>query len=341
MNKVTMQDIADALGISRVTVWKVFNNYANVSASLRESVLAKAKEMGYTKGIAEGEAAEPERNVSLIVSRPNSSTFWTKIVHGLARELAFHHINLIYTYMPSSYSDKFEMPSVLTGSTVQGMVIVNLYDERLTRLVNQLNIPKVFLDVVPQVSTHEIQGDVIILEGYRSVYEITESVLKKGLTKVGFMGDTRYAQTNYERYRGFRKCMKDYGLSVQGEICLTERIGIFEYSEAISSFLDSLPELPEAFVCASDFIAHFIQLYLAEHPERAPKGIVVTGYDGTHEYSNVDGLITTAKVRNGFLCKRLAQQIIYRMEYENAPHECIYISPSLIFRDSVLYGQTH
>ena len=26
MSKVTMQDIADELGISRVTVWKVFNN---------------------------------------------------------------------------------------------------------------------------------------------------------------------------------------------------------------------------------------------------------------------------------------------------------------------------
>ena len=31
MNKVTMQEIADALGISRVTVWKVFHNYENVS----------------------------------------------------------------------------------------------------------------------------------------------------------------------------------------------------------------------------------------------------------------------------------------------------------------------
>ena len=53
MNKVTMQDIADELGISRVTVWKVFNNYSNVSPALRERVLSKAKELGYTKGIAE------------------------------------------------------------------------------------------------------------------------------------------------------------------------------------------------------------------------------------------------------------------------------------------------
>ena len=46
MSKVTMQDIADELGISRVTVWKVFNNHSGVSEAVRESVLQKAKELG-------------------------------------------------------------------------------------------------------------------------------------------------------------------------------------------------------------------------------------------------------------------------------------------------------
>ena len=43
MSKVTMQDIADELGISRVTVWKVFNNHSGVSEAVRESVLQKAR----------------------------------------------------------------------------------------------------------------------------------------------------------------------------------------------------------------------------------------------------------------------------------------------------------
>lgn len=116
MNKVTMQDIADALGISRVTVWKVFNNYANVSAALRESVLAKAKEMGYTKGVSELESPESERNVSVIVSRPNSAVFWTNIIHRLAQELYLHNINLMYTYMPSRYSENYKMPPILHRS---------------------------------------------------------------------------------------------------------------------------------------------------------------------------------------------------------------------------------
>ena len=49
MSKITMQDIADALGISRVTVWKVFKNQSGVSDSLRENVLNKARELGYSK----------------------------------------------------------------------------------------------------------------------------------------------------------------------------------------------------------------------------------------------------------------------------------------------------
>ena len=132
MNKVTMQDIADALGISRVTVWKVFNNYTNVSASVREKVLLKAKELGYTKGLAEVDDGVLEKNVSLIVSRPNSSTFWTTIIHRAAQELSLHNVNLMYTYVPSNYSEDFRMPSVLTNGTVQGAIVLNVYDKELS-----------------------------------------------------------------------------------------------------------------------------------------------------------------------------------------------------------------
>mgnify|MGYP000178406732 CR=1 FL=1 len=96
MSKVTMQDIADELGISRV------NNHSGVSEAVRESVLQKAKELGYSKFMQEPAAIpndpQEDKTVSLIVSRPDSSTFWTNIIHRLAQELATHNINLLYTY---------------------------------------------------------------------------------------------------------------------------------------------------------------------------------------------------------------------------------------------------
>ena len=337
MNKITMQDIADALGISRVTVWKVFNNYSNVSASVREKVLQKAKELGYTKGLAEIDEGVLEKNVSLIVSRPNSSTFWTAIIHRAAQELSLHNVNLMYTYMPSSYSDRFRMPSVLSNGAVQGAIVLNVYDKRLIKEISQLSVPKVFLDTVPEIHFEELQGDLFLLEGYHTTYQITKSILDRGLRRVGFVGDIQYARTNYDRFQGFCQCMADHGQPVEKELCLTGKIGIFSYSEEIDSFLDSLEELPEAFVCASDFIAHTMQLYFSEHRERIPEGIVVTGYDGRREYA-IGDLITTADVKTGVLGKRLAVQIIYRMEHGDAPYELTYVHPEVVYRDSVLRG---
>ena len=47
MKKVTIQDIADALGISRNTVSKAINNSEGLADSTREKILQKAVEMGY------------------------------------------------------------------------------------------------------------------------------------------------------------------------------------------------------------------------------------------------------------------------------------------------------
>ena len=45
--KVTLQDIADELGLSRATVSKAFNNSKQVSEETRNKIFQKAMEMGY------------------------------------------------------------------------------------------------------------------------------------------------------------------------------------------------------------------------------------------------------------------------------------------------------
>ena len=45
--RVTIQDIADALGISRNTVSKAINNSDGLADATREKILQKAVEMGY------------------------------------------------------------------------------------------------------------------------------------------------------------------------------------------------------------------------------------------------------------------------------------------------------
>ncbi len=338
--KATMQDVADALGISRVTVWKVFNNKGGVSEPLWQQITEKAKELGYAHQTATRVLRTPALlkqqplegvTISVIVSRPESSLFWTGIIHRIAKELAKRSINLLYTYVPSSYNEGYRLPELLSSGTVQGAIIINVYDEKMLRLVNELTIPKVFLDTVTAVPTYELTGDVLLLEGRNTIYQITDSIIKKGRRNIGFIGDVSYARTNRDRYQGFLDALQDNGIPVKSENCLLGPFGIYHYDDQISDFLDSFKKMPEAFVCASDYVAHFTYRHLAARGLEMPKDVALSGYDGTREYDNVAGLLTTVSVQTALLGKRLTQTLLTRIETPELPYELIYINPQIVF----------
>ena len=337
MGKVTMQDIADSLNISRVTVWKVFNNQKGVSQSLREQVLTRAQEMGYAFDLTTSATNDSvTKNIALVVSRPDSSTFWTSIIHSMAKELSFNNVNLLYTYVPSEYTPGYTLPNTLNASNIDGCVIINIYDARIYRMLNSLAMPKVFLDITPDFDSNELSGDLFLIEGFRSEYEITKSLVKKGYKNIGFLGDIEYARTNLDRYKGFMQCIEDNGLEVSDKYIHIGKIGINSYYEELAAYLDSLSTLPDAFVCVSDYIIHFLLNYFNAHQDRLKKPLILTGFDGSDEYEGIDNRFSTAFVDTNMLGKRLAMQLLYRLSHDRAPLETIYIKPRLIYRKSIL-----
>lgn len=337
MEKVTMKDIADALNISRVTVSKAFNNQSGVSDSLRELIFEKARELGYAKLPYQAiEQSEPhtntkdQRTVSLIVSRPDSAFFWTNIIHRMAQELSNYNVNLMYTYVPSAYTKTFSLPSILQNGGIDGVVVLNVYDSEILNMVNELPVPKVFLDTIPSLTDHQLNGDLLLIEGFRTECKITDLLIHNGHTDIGFLGDIDYAFTNKERYLGYCDCMDKHDLVVRSEYCLTGRIDIFSYDKRLYNFLDELQNWPTAFVCASDYVAHFVQSYMSNNPHRLPHPVELTGFDNTGEYSNVAGRIITANVPTGLLGKRIALQMLFRSEHPEAPYELIFVKPSII-----------
>lgn len=327
-----MKDIANALNISRVTVSKAFNNQAGVSEALRESIFNKAKELGYAKFPYQAASPSPyeEHTVALVVSRPDSASFWTNLIHRMAQELSEYNINLMYIYVPSSFTKDFTLPSILLNEGVESLAIVNVYDPVILGMVNDLSTPKVFLDTIPTLTDRKLNGDLLLIEGYCTESEITEDLILNGHKTIGFIGDIDYAQTNKERYLGYRACMDRYGMSILPEYCFTKSIGVFLYEKEINAFLANLTDWPTAFVCVSDYVAHFVQQYMNDHPQRLPHPVTLTGFDNTDEYSNVSGRIITANVPTGLLGKRLAMQLLFRTSHPDAPHELTFIKPAII-----------
>ncbi len=337
MKKVTMQDIADALNVSRITIWKAFNKPDTVSDTLRDQIMEKALQMGYSKMPMTGESSQQftdSKTVSVIVSRPDSSIFWTNIIHHIAKELSKQNINLLYTYAPSSYRQDFFWPSYLTNGSISGVIVLNIYDNTLIKMISSLPVPKVFYDTVSAFNSNELNGDLILVEGISSVKELTTHLIEKGCKKIGFIGDTAYARTNLDRYLGFKQAMDEAKLKIDENYCYTQSIPISEYESTIFKYLDSLKKLPDAFVCASDFVAHFLYQYFDKKDILVPEDIMICGFDRTPEYSNVADKLTSVHVDTSFIGKRMTRELLQRIENPADPFETLYIKTTPVYRES-------
>jgi LacI family transcriptional regulator len=340
MKKVTIQDIADSLGVSRTTVWKVFSGKEGVSEELKDRIITKALEMDYLlpEGIeplrhSEKRSADKPLNIALAVSRPETSIFWMTIIHQIAKEFSDQNVNLVYTYLPSRVDKDYVLPLSLTNGTTHGMIVMNVYNQQLLKLLSDCNIPKVFFDTAVSVPASELNGDVILMENYNSVFTLTEHLIDKGVKSFGFIGDIDYAKSNYERYEGFLKALYVHRLPVDHKQILTGSIGEDSYKEEIESFLDTLSSMPQAFVCASDYVACILISSLMKLNIRVPQDILVTGFDDNIENPIAEDL-TTVHVYNQDIGLRLALQILYRIHYPDMPYEMSYVETKVIYRNT-------
>ena len=350
MKKVTYQQVADALNISRVTVWKAVNDKPGIAPATKRSILQKAVEMGYPISImnqpentpAAYTAAEPVQpgdiasrnlNVAVVVSRPETSNFWMSIIHYQAMTLSSQGINLMYVYLPPTYSDTYKLPDCLTDGTVSGIIVMNIYDEKLFSALNELKTTKVFLDCPANTSFSALSGDLFLLEGRSNVEEIVEHMIACGKKRINFIGDIAYAQTNKERYLGYLKAMQRHQLEANDDDNLIMPIGIDQYEETIFDYLDHFTRMPEAIVCASDHIASIVLDYCKKHNFQVPRDVFVSGFDDNHEF-NTGISLTSVHVNNDRIGVCLANRLIYKIVHPDDDHEYRYIRSRTVFRDS-------
>ena len=220
MSKPTMQDIADALSVSRITVWKALSNRPGVSDSMRAQIHQKSHRDGLfplpsqdTTATVSAQLPPHSRTVAVAVCRPESSLFWMQIIHQIAKDLSKHNVNLMYTYLPTNYKS--------------GLCVAGAFDKRYSRwchCTEHVFCPlaaaviffylyqRFFWTQFPSVPYNQLHGDLLIIEGRDLIRQITSNLLRHGCRKLSFIGDVEYAQTNKERYEGFLDALHEHGI---------------------------------------------------------------------------------------------------------------------------------
>lgn len=331
MKPISTQQIADALGLSRVTVWKVLNGKPGVSAVTKKKV-QDFLDNNQSNGHMEANPLVSANRITILASRIETSIFWTRIVDQIIGELSLR--NIMVDYLPvdvmNLHTDHL-CDRIAKGQT-NGIIVINIYEPDTISLLSKLPYPKVFFDTVPGLHAGDLNGDLILLEGENNSRDITENFIRKGLNTIGFIGDIYYARTNLMRWNGFQAALNRHAIPLDLQFCLTGPIEKGCYRETIKQFLEKLPQLPQAFVCASDFVAFNVFSILAENPERFPQKPLLSGYDDSQEFLLEHQHITTVHVKNDLIGIRMVQQLLYRIQNPTADFEEILVFPKVLYR---------
>lgn len=340
MNRITIQEIASALSLSRNTVSKALADSNTVTKETKELIIKKAVEMGYPtykikipEYMSEIVVPEDKKNI-LILSRRETANFWNKMILGISDVINEHQDTMQLHVVSAEDEAENYIPSEWFEN-IDGIILMSVFKQSFVDKLMNYKLPVVFFDA-PNHSDHFLQyGDVILPEGFNSTRNMVNSLIKQGLKRLTFLGDITYCRSITDRYLGFCSAMAENGLTPDNDMQFTKHVNNRYYTrEEVETAINSCKYTPDAIICANDDIAVFAYGILREHGLAIPKDIAVTGFDNTDMAEIISPGLTTAIVHTQTMGRRLASQLYNRIKKPDAPKELIFVCTEVVARDS-------
>ena len=332
--KITMQDIADKLNLSRNTVFKALNNKGNLSSKTKEKVINTAIEMGYREFAYKSfnTSSEPKEIALFTMVMPNSSHFAAKLLETFQENIRKDNITLSI-YILTEYDLKnLILPANFRYKTTIGIICVELFDKNYTNLITKQDLPTLFIDSLVD-NEDKILADRLYMENYNSIYNMVTYFINKGYKDILFVGDINHCQSFNQRYKGYLKAICENNLNHNLDLCITEKDKNFGINFILES-IKNLKKLPNVFVCANDFIAIDVMNALKSLNYKIPKDTLVCGFDNSLESRIVEPSLTTVNIPANDMGIIASNIILNRIKNKNLPFTTTYVDTNIIYRKS-------
>lgn len=339
MKRVTIQTIADACGLSRNTVSKIFNGRGSVPDATRDMVIARAKELGYFRSVErqDNHPASSSKNIALLThSRPSLHNFGSLFITNFTDQICRSGYNLkIFEISNLDYA-QLRLPAHFLLADVSGIIMIELFDPDYTRMVCGLGVPVLLVDSFVHAPGELMQCDLVYMENYSSSIALTSRMISAGAKTLGFIGDINHCASFRERWNGFCAAMLDAGLTVDKSHCIladdSEPYGEVDW---MLEALKALPSIPDGFVCCNDFVAIRSMQALRAMGLSVPEDVMLTGFDGTNEATVVNPPLTTARIPSGDIGRISADLMMDRIANPLLPYRCTYVKTTPVWADSI------
>lgn len=350
--RVTIQDIADALGVSRNTVSKAINNTGILADATREKVLNKAIEMGYKQfsyasfsnmqrdALTPADANGNNEIALLSTGFLGNSHFSSTMLDKFQREITQLGYHFTMHRILDEEVKTLQLPVSFDPEKTSGIICLEMFDRNYSRMLCDLGIPALFVDSPVLALDEPLKADRLYMDNQSDISVFIKEMARRGLTNIGFIGEYMHCQSFYERYMAYRNAMYMLGLPCPEEYSiLKNKEGVpnpspAEYQEYLTEALKGLKTLPDVFICANDFVAMDVLMVCRNLGISVPKDVYLCGFDDSPESKVITPSLTTIHIHSQIMGFSAAHLLISRIRQPSLNFRTIHTETSLIYRES-------
>lgn len=272
-NKLTITDVADALGLSKTTVSRAISGKGRIGAATRQRVLEFIEETDYRPSVvARGLAQSKTYNIAWVM--PGDSTveelpFFQQCMMGISQTAFDDEYDILIVMVFEN--DISQLERVIQNKKVDGIILGRtLVEDKPLELLGKSDIPYVVIGSTDNDQVVQIDHDHV-----SACRRLTGILLKKGMGRIALLGGSWDYMVNRRRMQGFREAFQEQGIIPEEGLLyldLNTKAGIEEKVEAV------LGQKADCIVCMDDWICSVALDKLQRDGIRVPEDIGLASF---------------------------------------------------------------
>lgn len=312
--RLTMKDIAKALGVSVATVSRALKNSPRISEEQRNKIRRYADEHHFVpNAIAESlrfSRIQPSKIIGVIMPEI-AHYYFSTVLAGIEEEARQHGYRIMVAQSNEQYDNEVRICQSFYENKVCGIIVSQAKDTtkytHFQRLID-VGVPLVFYD---RICTG-VDANRVVVDDYQGAFAAVSHLIETGCRRIAFYGSTMTLEISKNRFNGYKDALLKHGIPFDNS--LTTFCDNRNHAEEITPEILSAPDHPDAFFAVNDDTAIGI-LYTAKRMGfQVPQDISVCGFTNGQRAIACDPMLTTVEQRGHQVGREAADILINKVE---------------------------
>lgn len=306
----TLQDIAEHLGITKMTVSRYLRNPHSVAEKTQAKIAAAIEQFGYIPNRAP-EILSNAKSKSIGVLLPSlTNNVFADVLKGI--ESVTDHAGYQTMLAHYGYSVKKEEERIesLLSYNVDGLILSeNFHSLRTLKMIEIANVPVIEIMDSSQAGIQQVIG----FDNVAAAQDMVEAMIQRGHKNIVYFM-ARMDKRTQLKLQGYEQAMKKYGLEPYS--LFTEEASSFTLgSKQLRQILEKKPETDGIF-CTNDDLAIGALFECQRLGIPVPEQLAIAGFHGHDVSFSVSPQLATVVTPRFEIGQRAASELLSRLNGE-------------------------